>query len=109
MNAAVGPDWLDQHVLPEIQNMLVQDAYFKLMGYARQLTGEFNGAVAGLMYAGYHLADCRDPAAVRQQKRRDFAAPRARGSEEDESDRRREGRLSLAETRCLPKHRRPCR
>ena len=53
MNAAVGPDWLDQHVLPEIQNMLVQDAYFKLMGYARQLTGEFNGAVAGLIYAGY--------------------------------------------------------
>src|SRR6516162_4982750 len=53
MNAAVGPDWLDQHVLPEIQNMLVQDAYFKLMGYARQLTGKFNGAVAGLIYAGY--------------------------------------------------------
>jgi len=51
--AAVGPNWLDQDVLLEIQNMLVQDAYFKLMGYARQLTGKFNGAVAGLMYAGY--------------------------------------------------------
>jgi hypothetical protein len=53
MNALVGPDWLDQHVLPEIRNMLVQDAYCKLMGYARQLTGKFNGAIAGLIYAGY--------------------------------------------------------
>jgi hypothetical protein len=32
--------------------MLVQDAYFKLTGYARQLTGRFNGALAGLIYAG---------------------------------------------------------
>jgi hypothetical protein len=53
MNAVVGPDWLDQHVLPEIQRMLVQDAYFKLTGYARQLTGTFNGALAELIYAGY--------------------------------------------------------
>jgi hypothetical protein len=53
MNAVVGPDWLDQHVLPEIQGMLVQDAYFKLTGYARQLTGTFNGALAGLIYVGY--------------------------------------------------------
>ena len=30
MTALVGPDWLDQHVLPDIQNMLMQDAYFKL-------------------------------------------------------------------------------
>jgi hypothetical protein len=53
MSAVVGPDWLDQHVLPDIRNMLVQDAYFKLMGYARQLTGKFNGAIAGLIYVGY--------------------------------------------------------
>src|SRR5712671_4067211 len=53
MSALVGPDWLDQHVLPDIRNMLVQDAYFKLMGYARQLTGKFNGAIAGLIYVGY--------------------------------------------------------
>ncbi len=53
MSALVGPDWLDQHVLPDIRNMLVQDTYFKLMGYARQLTGKFNGAIAGLIYAGY--------------------------------------------------------
>jgi hypothetical protein len=53
MNAVVGPDWLDQHVLPDIQSMLVQDAYLKLTGYARQLTGTFNGALARLIYAGY--------------------------------------------------------
>jgi hypothetical protein len=53
MNAVVGPDWLDQHVLPEIQKMLVQDAYFKLTGYARQLTGTFSGALAELIHAGY--------------------------------------------------------
>ena len=53
MNAVVGPDWLDEHVLPDIREMLVQDAYFKLTGYARQLTGTFNGALAGLIYAGY--------------------------------------------------------
>jgi hypothetical protein len=53
MSPVVGPDWLDQHVLPDIRNMLVQDAYFKVMGYARQLTGKFDGAIAGLIYAGY--------------------------------------------------------
>ena len=53
MSAVVGPDWLDRHVLPNIREMLVQDTYFKLMGYARQLTGTFNGAIAGLIYAGY--------------------------------------------------------
>ena len=53
MTAVVGPNWLDQHVLRDIREMLVQDAYFKLMGYARQLTGKFNGGVAGLIYVGY--------------------------------------------------------
>jgi hypothetical protein len=53
MSTVVGPHWLDQHVLPDIRQMLVQDAYFKLMSYARQLTGKFNGAIAGLIYAGY--------------------------------------------------------
>ena len=53
MSAVVGPNWLDQHVLRDIREMLVQDAYFKLMGYARQLTGKFNGGVAGLIYVGY--------------------------------------------------------
>jgi hypothetical protein len=53
MSTVVGPNWLDQHVLPDIRQMLVQDAYFKLMSYARQLTGKFNGAIAGLIYAGY--------------------------------------------------------
>ena len=53
MNAVVGSDWLDRHVLPDIQGMLVQDAYFKLMGHARELTGKFNGAIAGFIYIGY--------------------------------------------------------
>jgi hypothetical protein len=53
MNAVVGLDWLDRHVLPDIREMLVQDAYFKLMGYARDLTGKFNGSIAGLIYVGY--------------------------------------------------------
>ena len=52
MSAVVSPDWLDQHVLWDLRNMLVQDAHFKLMGYARQLTGKFNGALAGLIYVG---------------------------------------------------------
>lgn len=47
MSAVVDPDWLDQHVLPEIREMLVHDTYFKLTGYARQLTATFNGALAG--------------------------------------------------------------
>jgi hypothetical protein len=53
MTAVVGSDWLDRHVLPDIQNMLVQDAYFKLIGYARELTGKFNGSIAQLIYVGY--------------------------------------------------------
>jgi hypothetical protein len=30
-----------------------QDVYFKLTGYARELTGKFNGTLAGLIYTGY--------------------------------------------------------
>jgi len=37
MNAVVGLDWLDQHVLRDIREMLVHDAYFKLMGYGASL------------------------------------------------------------------------
>jgi hypothetical protein len=77
LSAIVGPDWLDQHVLPDIRNMLVQDAYFKLMGYARQLTGKFNGAIAGLIYVGYVTSQTVHPATMRKQQRRDFAAPGA--------------------------------
>ena len=53
MSAIIGPAWLDKHVVPEIQIMLEQRAYFKLMGYARELTGKFNGGVAWLIYVGY--------------------------------------------------------
>lgn len=53
MNANTVSDWLDQHIWPQIQTMLLNDAYFKLMGRARELTGEFNGPIAGLIEAGY--------------------------------------------------------
>jgi hypothetical protein len=33
--------------------MMLNDAYFKLMGWARALTGEFNGPIAGLIEIGY--------------------------------------------------------
>jgi hypothetical protein len=45
--------WLDRYVWPQIQTMMVNDAYFKLMGRARELTGEFNGPIARLMVSGY--------------------------------------------------------
>lgn len=53
MDAAVISQWLDQQVWPQIQTMMLNDAYFKLMGCARELTGEFNGPIAGLMEVGY--------------------------------------------------------
>ena len=40
-------------VLPQIQNMLMQDAYYQLTAHARVLTGKFNGAIAALIYTGY--------------------------------------------------------
>jgi acetoin utilization deacetylase AcuC-like enzyme len=45
--------WLDHRVWPQIQTMLLDDAYFKLMGRARQLTGQFNGPIASLIEGGY--------------------------------------------------------
>jgi hypothetical protein len=53
MNAAAVPEWLDQHIWPQIQTMLLNDACFKLMGRARELTGEFNGPIAELIEVGY--------------------------------------------------------
>jgi hypothetical protein len=53
MSAFAGSAWLDEHVLPQIRAMLLQDAYFKLMGRARDLTGKFNGPIAWLIYVGY--------------------------------------------------------
>jgi hypothetical protein len=45
--------WLDRYVWPQIQTMMLNDAYFKLMGRARELTGEFNGPIASLIEGGY--------------------------------------------------------
>ena len=53
MDATTISEWLDQHVWPQIQAMMLNDAYFKLMGRARELTGEFNGPIAGLIEMGY--------------------------------------------------------
>lgn len=53
MNAGSIPKSLDQHIWPQIQTMMLNDAYFKLMGRARELTGEFNGPIAGLIEVGY--------------------------------------------------------
>lgn len=52
-HGTVIPGWLDKHIWPQIGTMLLNDAYFKLIGYARELTGEFNGPIAGLIEAGY--------------------------------------------------------
>ncbi len=46
-------DWLDQQLWPQIQSMMLNDAFFKLMGKARELTGKFNGPIAGLVETGY--------------------------------------------------------
>ncbi len=53
MNPTFPQGWLDQHIWPQIQTMMSDDAYFKLMGHARQLTGEFNGPIARLIEVGY--------------------------------------------------------
>ncbi|MGA3003250.1 MAG: hypothetical protein ABSE20_16175 [Acetobacteraceae bacterium] len=46
-------DWLDRYIWPQVQTMMLNDAYFKLIGRARELTGKFNGPIAGLVEAGY--------------------------------------------------------
>ncbi len=53
MNAASILEWLDQQIWPQIHAMMLDDAYFKLMGRARELTGEFNGPIARLIEVGY--------------------------------------------------------
>lgn len=56
MNASLPPhwaNWLDQQIWPQIYSLMSDDAYFKLMGRARELTGEFNGPIAGLIQVGY--------------------------------------------------------
>ena len=53
MDTASLSEMLDKHIWPQIHVMMLNDAYFKLMGHARELTGEFNGPIAGLIEAGY--------------------------------------------------------
>jgi hypothetical protein len=47
------PDWMEQKIWPQIYGMLLNDAYFKLMCRARELTGTFNGPIAELIQTGY--------------------------------------------------------
>ncbi len=46
-------NWLDQQIWPQIQTMMLNDAYFRLMGCAREITGQFNGPIASLIEMGY--------------------------------------------------------
>lgn len=53
---AVISEWLDQHIWPQIQTMLLHDAYFKLMNHARELAKEFNGSIGELIVSGYVIS-----------------------------------------------------
>jgi hypothetical protein len=53
LNADFLPEWLDSYIWPQIQDMMKNDAYFKMMGRARELTGEFKGPIARLNEIGY--------------------------------------------------------
>jgi hypothetical protein len=46
-------DWMDQQIWPQIWKMLLDDAYFKLVGHARELTGKLNGSIAQIILDGY--------------------------------------------------------
>jgi hypothetical protein len=46
-------EWLAQHIWPQIHTMMLNDAFFKLMGHARQRTGRINGPIASLIESGY--------------------------------------------------------
>jgi hypothetical protein len=49
-------EMLDSHIWPQIQTMMLHDAYFKLMVRARELTGELNGPLAELVENGYVIS-----------------------------------------------------
>jgi hypothetical protein len=68
-------EWLDRHIWPQVQTMMLNDAYFKLMGRARELTGEFNGPIAGLIEVGY----------VTSRTRCDFASTNTPGGQGEKS------------------------
>ena|SRR3990167_1803034 len=53
MDTAMLSEWLDQHIWPQIHSMMLNDAYYKLFAYARELTGQFNGPIGSLVVTGY--------------------------------------------------------
>jgi hypothetical protein len=46
-------EWMRDYVWPEIQAMMLNDAHFRLVLTARELTGKFNGPTAKLLQDGY--------------------------------------------------------
>ena len=46
-------EWLDRQIWPQIHSMMFNDAYFRLMGHARGLTGSFDGPIGRLIEIGY--------------------------------------------------------
>lgn len=50
------PDWLDKEIWPQVGTMMLHDAYFKLFGRAREITGQFNGGIASLIEIGYIMS-----------------------------------------------------
>ena len=44
---------MKDHVWPEIEAMILNDAHFRLVLSATQLTGKFNGPTAKLLQDGY--------------------------------------------------------
>jgi hypothetical protein len=52
MNSFV-PDWMDKQIWPQIWKMMLDDAYFKLVGRARELTGKLNDPVVQIILDGY--------------------------------------------------------
>jgi hypothetical protein len=50
---SIATQWMKDHVWPEIEAMMLNDAHFRLVLSARQLTGKFNGPTAKLLQDGY--------------------------------------------------------
>jgi len=44
---------MDLKIWPQVQGMMLNDAYLKEMWRARELTGKFNGPIAELIQTGY--------------------------------------------------------
>lgn len=53
METAIFSEWLDKQIWPQIHFMILNDAYFRLFRFARELTGKFNGTIGWLTDNGY--------------------------------------------------------